>query len=113
MKDVTVVAINILIADDHALLRQGIKNMLELEADFKVVGEAPDGEEALKLAAELCPDIILLDVNMPKLSGIEVTKTLVSNNTISKIIILTIHDDDTYVLELIKAGASGVFTQGH
>lgn len=100
-------SINIVIADDHMLLRQGIKNVLELEPDMRVVGEASDGEETMVMAQEKKPDIILLDMNMPKLNGLEVTKLLMLSPSRSKVIVLTINDDENYVLELIKAGASG------
>lgn len=100
-------SINIVIADDHMLLRQGIKNVLELEPDMRVVGEASDGEETMVMAQEKKPDIILLDMNMPKLNGLEVTKLLMMSPSRSKVIVLTINDDENYVLELIKAGASG------
>ncbi|EAX48926.1 two component transcriptional regulator, LuxR family [Thermosinus carboxydivorans Nor1] len=99
--------INILVADDHALLRQGIKNVLALENDFAVIGEAGDGEETLRKAAELAPDVILLDINMPRLNGLEVTKRLRDSHPQIKVLILTIHDDDNYVVEVIKAGAAG------
>lgn len=99
--------IKLVIADDHALLRQGIKNVLELEADFQVVGEAGDGEEAIKRITELMPDIVLLDINMPKLNGLEVTRKLRDSQSRARVIILTIHDDESYVLEVVKAGAAG------
>lgn len=100
-------SIKLLIADDHALLRQGIKNVLSLEPDFDVIGEASDGEEAIKQVERLKPDIILLDVNMPRMNGLEVTRRLKAANSAVKIIILTIHDDESYVFEVIKAGAIG------
>jgi len=99
--------IRILIADDHALLRQGIKNVLELEKDFAIVAEAGDGEEAVRKAGEFVPDIVLLDINMPRLSGLEVTKRIQAVYPEVKVIILTIHDDESYVVEVVKAGAAG------
>lgn len=99
--------ITIVIADDHMLLRQGIKNVLELEADIKVVGEAADGEEALRVTQECKPDVLLLDINMPRLNGLEVTKQLRMSPAKTKVIVLTINDDETYVMEIIKAGAAG------
>jgi DNA-binding NarL/FixJ family response regulator len=101
------VPIKIVIADDHSLLRQGIKNVLELEPDFQVIGEAGDGEESIRKVLELDPDIVLLDINMPKLNGLEVTRRLRDAGADAKVIILTIHDDENYVLEVIKAGAAG------
>ena len=99
--------IGILIADDHALLRQGIRKVLELEDDFQVIGEAGDGEEAVSKAATLVPDILLLDINMPKINGLEVIRRVNEQQPNVKIIVLTIHDDENYVIEVIKAGAVG------
>ena len=99
--------IRVLIADDHALLRQGIRNVLELEPELMVLGEAADGEEAVRLVQELEPDVLLLDVNMPKGNGLEVTRQLKALGSTVKIVVLTIHDDQNYVVELVKAGAAG------
>lgn len=99
--------ISILIVDDHALLRQGIRNVLELEPDFTIVGEADNGEDAVLEALRLEPDIVLLDINMPKVSGLEVTRVLTARHIRSRIIILSIHDDDNYLVEVVRAGASG------
>lgn len=99
--------IKIVIADDHALLRQGIKNVLSLEPDFDIIGEAADGEEAISKIESLKPDILLLDVNMPRMNGLEVTRRLKAEGTAVKVIILTIHDDENYVIEVVKAGAVG------
>lgn len=100
-------SIRILVADDHALLRQGIKNVLELEQDFVIVAEAGDGEEALKQVEKFLPDIALLDINMPRLTGPEVTKRIHESFPDVKVIVLTIHDDESYVMEVVKAGAVG------
>lgn len=99
--------IRIVIADDHLLLRQGIKGVLEFEEDFSVVGEAVDGQDAINKTLELNPDILLLDLNMPALTGIEVTKQLKVMRSKTKIVILTIHDDDNYAIEVLKNGAQG------
>lgn len=99
--------IKILIADDHALLRQGIRNVLEFETDFTIVGEAGDGQEAIDKTLILEPDILLLDLNMPGLNGIEVNRKLHSNKVKTKVIILTIHDGEHYVIEVLKSGALG------
>ena len=100
-------AIRILLADDHALLRQGIKRVLNFEDDLEVVGEAEDGQEALARTLMLKPDILLLDINMPGLTGLDVTKQLKQARSRVKIIALTIHDSDNYVLEMLKNGALG------
>ena len=99
--------IKIIIADDHALLRQGIRNVLELEDDLQVIGEAGDGEEAVTKAVTLLPDILLLDINMPKINGLEVIKQVSEQQPKVRIIVLTMHDDENYVIEVIKAGAVG------
>jgi len=99
--------ISIMIADDHALLRQGIRNILELEPDFQVIGEASDGEEAIAKTITLAPDILLLDINMPKVNGLEVIKRITEEQKNSKIIVLTMHDDESYVLEVVRTGAAG------
>lgn len=99
--------INVLIADDHMLLRKGIRNVLEFEPDLAVIGEAEDGEETLALVQELQPDVLLLDINMPKLNGLEVTRKLHGCEWKVKVIVLTIHDDENYIVEVIKSGAAG------
>ncbi len=99
--------ITVLIADDHALIREGIKQILELEEDICVVGQANDGEEAFELAEKLNPDIILLDINMPKLNGIETLRRFKDMGIKSKVIILTIHEDKEYILKTLKLGANG------
>lgn len=100
-------SIRIVIADDHALLRQGIKRVLNFEEDLEVVGEAEDGQEALARTLVLQPDVLLLDLNMPRLSGLEVTHQLKAAHCKTNIIALTIHDGDKYVLEMLRGGALG------
>ena len=99
--------IRILIADDHALLRQGIRNFLSLESDFEIIGEAADGEETIRRASELRPDILLLDINMPKGNGIEVATRLKDTHPEIRILALTIHDDENYMMKMIQSGAAG------
>ncbi len=99
--------IRVLIVDDHALLRQGLRKVLEFEDDVEVVGEAADGGEAVTIAKELLPDVILLDVNMPGMSGLEAVWKLRAEAPSCQILILTIHSDAEYVFEVIKAGAKG------
>lgn len=100
-------SIRLMIADDHTLLRQGLRNVLELEEELQVVGEASDGEDAIKKAETLRPDVILLDLNMPKMNGIEVTRWVKNNHPEIQIVILTIHEDENYMFEVIRAGARG------
>lgn len=100
-------SIRILIADDHVLLRQGIRNVLELESDFEIVAEAGDGEDAVNKVQEVPVDIALIDINMPKLNGIEVTKRIRLSRPLVKVVVLTMHDDESYVVEVVKAGAAG------
>jgi len=101
------VKIRILIADDHAVLREGMHNRLEQEKDFEVVGEASDGEEAVKLGSELKPDVIIMDIVMPKLSGIEATRLIKQASPSTAVLILTAYSDIRYILGLLEAGACG------
>jgi two-component system response regulator NreC len=99
--------IRILIVDDHGVLRAGLRALLSAEPDLVVVGEAVHGLEALKIVDKLNPDIILLDLSMPGPSGIEVTKELKQRLPNLRILILTVHEDETFLQEAIRAGASG------
>ncbi len=99
--------IRILLAEDQTLMRQGLKTILELEPDFRVAGEADDGRAAVKLALQLRPDIILMDVQMPQLNGVEATTEICRSWPEAKIIILTTFDRDDYVFQGVRAGARG------
>jgi DNA-binding NarL/FixJ family response regulator len=100
--------IRILIADDHALLRDGLRAILDAQEDLEVVGEAADGEAALTTTAELHPDVVIMDIRMPHLDGIETTKRLTAQGDSSpRILILTTFDLDEYVYEALQAGADG------
>jgi len=99
--------IRIVIADDHAVVRQGTRSLLEREDDMEVVGEAGDGEEAVKLIEQLRPDVAILDVSMPKLNGVEVTRQVKPVCPATAILILSAYDDDEYVFALLEAGAAG------
>lgn len=99
--------IRIIIADDHPLIRQGIRTLLEREPDFNVVAEASDGEEAVMLTSKFKPDVILMDVGMPKLNGLEATRLIKSEHPATTVLVLTIHDDERYIIGFLKAGAGG------
>jgi len=100
-------SVRVLVADDQALVRSGFRMILESRPDIEVVGEAEDGFEAIEAARRLLPDLILMDVRMPNLDGVEATRRLVARGTESRILILTTFDLDEYVYEAIRAGASG------
>jgi len=97
----------ILIADDHAMLRAGMRNLLEQEKDFELVGEAADGEEAVRLASDLKPDIVIMDIVMPKLNGVEATKLIKQSSPSTALLILTAYSDIRYIIGLLEAGACG------
>jgi DNA-binding NarL/FixJ family response regulator len=99
--------IRILVADDQPLVRGGFKMILEERADLDLVGEAATGEQAVELARELDPDVILMDVRMPSLDGVEATRRLVDGGSRAKILVLTTFDLDEYVYAAVRAGASG------
>ncbi|OGO07619.1 MAG: DNA-binding response regulator [Chloroflexi bacterium RBG_13_60_13] len=99
--------IRVLIADDHAVVREGTRRMLEQEGDMEVVGEACDGEEAVRLAEETKPDVAIVDISMPKLDGIEATRQIKSRCPSVTILILSAYDDDQFVFSLLEAGAAG------
>lgn len=99
--------IQILIADDHAVVREGTRQILEQEPDLKVVAEAGDGEEAVRLAGNFKPDVAIMDVAMPKLDGIEATKQIKALYPTTAVLILSAYDDDQFVFSLLEAGAAG------
>jgi NarL family two-component system response regulator LiaR len=99
--------ISILIADDHALVREGTRERLEREEDFEVVGEAADGEEALRLASQLKPDVAVVDIAMPKLNGIEAAKQIKKTQAGTAVLVLSAYDDDQYIYAVLEAGADG------
>jgi two-component system response regulator NreC len=100
-------SIHIVIADDHGVLRAGLRALLSAEPDLEVVGEAAGGQEALSLCSEISPEIVLLDVSMPDLGGIEVTRRLKEILPEVRVLILTVHEDESLLQEAIQAGAAG------
>ena len=96
----------IMLADDHQIVRQGLKRLLSKRGDFNIVGEASDGEQAVDLATRKQPDVILMDISMPRLSGIDATRRITRNGG-AKVLALTMHDGQSYVEEALRAGASG------
>jgi DNA-binding NarL/FixJ family response regulator len=100
-------SIRVLVADDHMIVRTGIRHVLESETDFVVVGEAGSGSEAIALTAELRPDVVVLDISMPDQSGLEVAARLHSSSAATRILILSMHNNAEYVLESVRAGAHG------
>ena len=97
----------VLLADDHRIVREGLKSLLEAQADMQVVAEAGDGRQALELAAEHEPDVVVMDVAMPQLNGIEATRRLMNDQPDTRVVALSMHSDRRYVAEALKAGASG------
>ncbi len=99
--------ITVLIAEDHTIVREGLCKMLELEPGLEVVGAAQDGRQAVALAAKLSPDVVLMDIAMPMLNGLEATRQLVKNQPAVKVLILSAHSDDAYVNNAAESGAMG------
>ena len=100
-------AIRIIVADDHQIVRQGLRLLLEAEPDMEVIAEADNGRKVLKKAQELLPDVIIMDLSMPELNGIEATRQILSEVPETKVVALSMHSDSLFVLNMIKAGASG------
>ena len=99
--------IRIVLAEDHVVVRQGTRQLLEQESDFEIVGEANDGNEAVQMVSQLKPDIVIMDVAMPKLSGIEATKQIKEILPATIILVLTGYDYDEYIFSMLEAGAAG------
>ncbi|KJE29020.1 response regulator transcription factor [Geobacillus thermoleovorans] len=97
----------IAIIDDHQLFREGIKRILEFEGDFEVVAEGSDGSEALSIVETYRPDLVLMDINMPDTNGVEATKQLIEAYPDTKVVVLSIHDDENYVMRALQTGATG------
>ena len=103
--------ITILLTDDHALVRTGIRRLLEDSGQIRIVGEASCGEESLKLSQEQNPDVILMDVNMPGIGGVEACRRILQRNPSQKIIVLTIHSEQTFPKRMLEIGAKGYLTK--
>ena len=99
--------IGVLLADDHAVVRQGLRALLEAEGDIAVVGEAENGRQAVAQAKKTLPDVVVMDVAMPGMNGLEATRQIVRNVPSSKVLVLTSYGDDDYVTQLLEAGATG------
>lgn len=100
-------AAKIIIADDHSMVREGLKNLLELDGDIEVIGEASDGIECIELLKKSHPEVLLLDINMPNMNGLEVLKKLKENRMKVKVIILTVHNEIEYLLKAVEIGING------
>jgi DNA-binding NarL/FixJ family response regulator len=98
--------IRIVLADDHRIVRQGIRSLLENETDFQVIGEAGDGSEALEMVNRLSPDILVTDLSMPYYSGIEIARKIKASRLQTRIVILSMHKDEPYILHALESGAS-------
>ncbi len=103
--------ISVLLTDDHALVRTGIRRLLEDSKHIKIVGEADSGEEGVKLAQQLKPDVILMDVNMPGIGGVEACRRILQRDSGQKIIVLTIHNEQTFPKRMLEIGAKGYLTK--
>jgi DNA-binding NarL/FixJ family response regulator len=97
----------ILLADDHQIVRQGLRSLLDQHPDMEVVGDAEDGRKAVELTAQLTPDVVVMDVGMPGLNGIEATRQLMQHDSGTKVVALSMHSDRRFVGEMLKAGAKG------
>jgi two-component system response regulator NreC len=99
--------LRILLADDHIVMRTGLRALLERQPNLEVVGESENGREAIELVTSLKPDVVVMDVGMPVLNGIEATKTIVSQHPTTAVVILSMHVDESYIMRALKAGARG------
>jgi two-component system response regulator DegU len=107
LEEIVMKKVQVVIADDHAIMRVGIRNILTRSERISVIGEASDGAEAIKLVAEKNPDVLILDMEMPVMDGVEVARQLQATHSPVKILVLSAYDDRQYILEMLKMGASG------
>lgn len=103
--------IRLLLVDDHDVVRTGLKSFLQTQSGLKVIGEASNGIEALEKSAELCPDVILMDITMPEMDGLETTRQMADHCPKSRVLALTVHEDKQYFFEMLAAGAQGYVTK--
>lgn len=103
--------IKIIVADDHKIIREGISNALKLNRNFNIIGEAENGRQALSLVKKLLPDVVIMDISMPELNGMEASSQITSEAPQTKVIALSMHTDRRYVVGMIKAGASGYLSK--
>jgi len=99
--------ITIMLADDHPLLRKALRDELEHQPDFEIVAEVGDGEEAVKIATEIVPDVVIMDISMPKINGIEATKQIKAQCPSIEVLVLTVHDETEHIMSILEAGAAG------
>ena len=99
--------ITILLAEDHRIIREGLRDLLLSETDLKVIGEAENGRQAVSLTSQLCPDVVIMDVSMPLINGIEATRQIMQSTSRTKVLVFSSHDDDVYIEQAMAFGASG------
>ena len=99
--------IRVMVVDDHSIVREGLRLVLEQSGEFEVVGQAGDGEEAVRVAAEVSPDVVVMDVMMPRKDGVEACREIMESASETRVVMLTVADEETAVLEAVAAGATG------
>lgn len=102
-----IMPIKVMLADDHSMIREGLKNLLELDGDIEVIGEAVNGEDCLTKLELIEPDVLLLDINMPVMNGLDVLRKLKENNTDIKVLVLTVHNETEYLMQAVDIGVNG------
>ena len=104
--------VRVLLCDDHAIIRAGLRLILEQEEEFEIVGEAENGEESIRRAARLHPDLVIMDISMPGMGGLEATPRVLEVAPEARVLILTVHDDEAYFFQALQAGAAGYVLKG-
>jgi len=99
--------VRILLADDHTVMRAGLRLLLERHENFEVIGEAADGREAVERAEQLAPDVVVIDIAMPRLNGLDATRQIIAKNPAASVVVLSMHSDESYIVRALKAGARG------